>query len=155
MHRPFMASSDSPTVSISVNESIDSFTVSLDRDSDYWFDLPLGSRISSSIGLIISLLIGSIGKFAVIKRILTTGLNALPMNPLMFYNEIVYTAFRVSLMSNALVLFLTGIPIESYLNFIFQPILGTNVEYCSWYYIFVVFAKNYEVVGSWSVAIFR
>ena len=150
-----MASSDSLKVSLLVNESFDSFTVFLDSDSDYWFDLPLGYRVSSSIGLILSLLIGSIGKFAVIKRILTTGLNALPLNPLMFYNEVVYTAFRVSLMSNALVLFLTGIPIESYLNFIFQPILGTNVQYCSWYYIFVVFAKNYEVVGSWSVAIFR
>ena len=150
-----MASSYSLKVSFLVNESFDSFTVFLDSDSDYWFDLPLASRVSLSIGLILSLLIGSIGKFAVIKRILTTGLNALPMNPLMFYNEIVYTAFRVSLMSNALVLFLTGIPIETYLNFILQPILGTDVEYCSWYYIFVVFAKNYEVVGSWSVAIFR
>ena len=51
------------------DEYVHHIEVSFQRNSDYWFELPIQIRIAWSIGLVFNIGIGMVGKFAVLKRI--------------------------------------------------------------------------------------
>ena len=125
------------------------------KQRNSWFDLPTAWNVSLSLVLITNIWIGLVGKYAVLKRITLTGICAYPLNPLMFYHEIIYTVFRVSIMFTVLLLLVFGISAERIANWISQGVTGVDTMFCSWFYTFIVFAKTSDVLGSWAVAIFR
>ena len=129
--------------------------VSFQKNSNYWFELPLQIRIAWSIGLVFNIGIGMIGKFAVLRRITMTGITSCPIYPLMFYNEIIYTVFRVSTMAVMLLLIATGTSAKHIVDIVTMQLLGMELPFCSWYFIFVIFAKANDTLGSFSVAVFR
>ena len=78
------------------NKSWNTLVLDEHKHLSFWFDLPIADKVFLSLILIVSVLIGLIGKYAVLKRITQTGIIAYPLNPMMFYHEIIYTAYRVS-----------------------------------------------------------
>ena len=136
-------------------ECVHHIEVSFPRNSEYWFELPLQIRIAWSIGLVFNIGIGMVGKFAVLKRITMTGITTYPINLLMFYNEIIYMVFRVSMMANMLLLIATGTSAKTVVDIVTIQLIGTEFPFCSWYLVFVIFAKANETLGSFSVAVFR
>ena len=137
------------------DEYVHHIEVSFQRNSDYWFELPIQIRIAWSIGLVFNIGIGMVGKFAVLKRISMTGITTYPINPLMFYNEIIHLVFRVSMMANMLLLIATGTSAKNLVDIFTTQLIGTEIPFCSWYLVFVIFAKANDTLGSFSVAVFR
>ena len=122
---------------------------------NFWFDLSYVMKVTLSITLIVNIVVGLVGKYAVLSRITTTGIFAYPINPLMFYHEIIYTAYRVSMISSILLLFATGVSAERVMNWVSNMLMGSDIKFCSWFYIFIVFCKTSDIAGSWAVAVFR
>ena len=122
---------------------------------NFWFDLSHGMKVTLSIILIVNIVVGLVGKYAVLSRITTTGIFAYPINPLMFYHEIIYTAYRVSMISSILLLFATGVSAERVMNWVSNTLMGSDIKFCSWFYGFIVFCKTSDIAGSWAVAVFR
>ena len=125
------------------------------KQRNFWFDLSTALKVALSPVLIINIWIGLVGKYAVLKRITSTGIFAYPLNPLMFYHEIIYTVFQVSIMLTTLLLLVTGTSAERVANWISTGVTGVDIEFCSWFYTFIVFAKTSDGLGSWAVAFFR
>ena len=140
-----------------VNESSHNADVTLNGHGrlNFWFYLPFAMKVALSLILIVNIGIGLVGKYAVLSRITTTGIFAYPINPLMFYHEIIYTAFRVSMISSVLLLFATGVSAQKVANWMSNNSIGVDTEFCTWFYGFVVFCKTSDIVGSWAVAVFR
>ena len=137
------------------NKSWNTLVLNEQRNLSFWFDLPTAGKVFLALILIVSLWIGLIGKYAVLKRITQTGIIVYPLNPLMFYHEIIYTAYRVSLMLTVLLLLVSGKSAESVTNWISRGLTGTDYGFCSQFFAFVIFAKTSDVLGSWAVAVFR
>ena len=121
----------------------------------FWFDLSHVMKVTLSVILIVNIVIGLVGKYSLLSRITTTGIFAYPINPLMFYHEIIYTAYRVSMISSILLLFATGVSAERVMNWVSNTLMGSDIKFCSWFYGFIVFCKTSDIAGSWAVAVFR
>ena len=137
------------------NKSCNTLVLNEHRNLSFWFDLPTAGKVFLSLILIVSVWIGLIGKYAVLKRITQTGIIAYPLNPLMFYHEIIYTAYRASLILTVFLLLVSGKSAESVVNRISRGLTGTDYGFCSLFFAFVILAKTSHVLGSWAVAAFR
>ena len=139
------------------NESLHNTEIVLEGhgSQSFWFDLPSLLQVTLSFILVVNLGVGLVGKYAVLSRITTTGIFAYPISPLMFYHEIIYTAYRVSMITSILLLFATGVSAERVMNWVSNILIGVDSKFCSLFYGFIVFCKTSDIVGSWAVAVFR
>ena len=143
------------TLWITIEESKEPLNAVFDEAEFLLLNFTPITKVLLATLLSINMVIGLIGKYALIKRIMDVGFDARPINLLMIFDEVIGTLARMTMMTMIIFVLVTGMSLQSTLDQFTKWFFGLTLPFCHLFVLFQIFGKVYESVASFHIALFR